>query len=438
MRHITAIFLWSVSMAYLAFVPSQSDFIHIIIPFSIAFGAYAVIYTSPRLTSLNTLLIVAVFIRLILVFSFPHLSDDVYRFIWDGRVMHAGYSPYSHLPVDLVNVHPSLVRGLFNELNSQAYYSVYPPLAQATFYLASLFQSASFLSEVIVMKILLLGCEIGTIALIIRLLKRWNLPVHHVLIYAFNPLIVIEIMGNLHYESMMIFFLLMAVWMLHNQRIIAGALFFALSVGAKLLTLMFVPALVISLAKRYRWQFVIWSALFGGLLFFPMFWDLGISVNFGTSLDLYMRNFEFNGGIYYILRWIGFQIYGYNLIHIIGPWMAITVFAVIIYLSIRYTDRQKMTNIWQILLMSFMIYMLLSMTLHPWYTILPLALCGLTSYRFPIIWTYLIGWTYINYAGAAYQENLWIVSVEYAIIFGYILYEYKKYGTASLYQAHSS
>src|SRR5688572_18821679 len=37
----------------------------------------------------------AICFRCLLLFSIPNLSEDVYRFIWDGRLLAAGHHPFS-------------------------------------------------------------------------------------------------------------------------------------------------------------------------------------------------------------------------------------------------------------------------------------------------------------------------------------------------------
>src|SRR5262245_33419584 len=52
-------------------------------------------------SSHSTLLLVvmlAALFRLSIVFTPPYLSDDIYRYIWDGRVQSAGINPYRYVP----------------------------------------------------------------------------------------------------------------------------------------------------------------------------------------------------------------------------------------------------------------------------------------------------------------------------------------------------
>ena len=62
----------------------------------------------------------------------PSLSDDAYRYVWDGQVQAHGINPYQYVPQD-----PALEflqdGALYDHLNSPAFYSVYPPVSQLIF-----------------------------------------------------------------------------------------------------------------------------------------------------------------------------------------------------------------------------------------------------------------------------------------------------------------
>ncbi len=53
-----------------------------------------------RRGTLVLILALAVLPRLILLASTPALSDDLYRYIWDGKVSAAGIDPYRYAPAD--------------------------------------------------------------------------------------------------------------------------------------------------------------------------------------------------------------------------------------------------------------------------------------------------------------------------------------------------
>src|SRR5690606_35260493 len=122
--------------------------------------------------------------------------------------------------------------------------------------------------------------------------------------------------GNLHMEALLIFFLLLFLYQLHYQRYLTSAVPFALAVGSKLLPLMFLPFVWRKLGFRRfaAFGFVLLVVLL--LLFFPLL-SLEVLRNIWQSIDLYFQRFEFNASVYYLLRWLGIQLTGYNQIAVI-------------------------------------------------------------------------------------------------------------------------
>lgn len=415
------------SIVFLGFVPVQSDFAWIMLGYLPAFAVYIWVVSRKDKVPFSFLLGLAFLARLVLLFSFPNLSDDVYRFIWDGRLLVQGYNPFDHLPafyVEAGNEVPGLTEALFRQLNSPEYFTIYPPVAQGTFALACWLFPGSLAGSALIMKLFLLACEVGTLWLLPKLLNTFQLPPERSLIYALNPLIIVEVMGNLHYEGAMIFFLLLGIWCLQQKRIYSAAVAFALSIAAKLLPLLFLPFLIRRLGwpKSFRFFTVLGFTLL--LLFLPLLSGVFLE-NFGNSLDLYFRKFEFNASVYYVLRWLGYLQKGYNQIALIGPVLAAGTFIGITAMAYR-----KKNKDWQsfpaMALFAITLYLIFTTTVHPWYVAMPLVLCLFTNWRYPVVWSGLILLTYINYSYPEYHENLWIVGLEYSVVFGFLIWEYQK------------
>ncbi len=89
-------------------------------------------YIFSFLPDILNLLIAGLVFRLLLLFSLPNLSDDVYRFICDGRLAANGINPFSHLPAEIMQMPPvtGITKELFGELNSPRYYKIYPTVLQ--------------------------------------------------------------------------------------------------------------------------------------------------------------------------------------------------------------------------------------------------------------------------------------------------------------------
>ena len=412
----------------LGFFVQQSDFIPIISQFGIFFFLYILIYKYTNEKSKIAFFIgVSILLRFLLIFTLPNLSDDVYRFIWDGRLLVNGHNPFDYLPSYYIENNisiPGINEVLFNKLNSPEYFTIYPPVAQGVFAFACWLFPNSIIGSAITMKVFLFLCEIGSIFFIKKLLNHFQLPTKNILLYALNPLIIIELCGNLHFEAAMICFLLAAVFFLVKNKMTLSAFSIALSVASKLLPLMFLPFLIKRLGWKKSIQYFSIMGIVIVLLFTPLLSGAFFN-NFGASLDLYFQKFEFNASIYYAIRWVGYRVVGYNWIQSAGPALAVIVLLGI--LTVTFLEKNfNWQNLFEKMLFAIYFYLAFATIVHPWYVTLPVMLCLFTRFRFPILWSGLIFLTYINYSYDEYFENLWMVGIEYVLVFSFLIYELTK------------
>ena len=135
-------------------------------------------------------------LRLMVVVFPPFLSNDMYRYIWDGWVQAARINPYSYIPSDphLAFLHDATV---FPNINRANYaHTIYPPAAQMIFFIASSIGRFLAIPPVLAMKLTMLAFEgIGVWAMI-RLLDHAGLPRTRILIYAWNPIPHLGICGQ--------------------------------------------------------------------------------------------------------------------------------------------------------------------------------------------------------------------------------------------------
>lgn len=125
----------------------------------------------------------------------------------------------------------------------------------------------------------------------VRLLQYKQLPTTRILWYALNPLIILEICGNAHFEGAMIAFLALGLFFIYRQNTnVFSAMSFALSVASKMLTAMLLPMITFHYLKKKKWKWIVFTIIFLVISSIP------ISLNFNilTSLDLYFRKFKCN------------------------------------------------------------------------------------------------------------------------------------------------
>ena len=374
-------------------------------------------------------LLLAIGFRLLLLLATPALSDDFYRFLWDGRLWISGENPFLHLPAFYAENNfqgiPGLNQTLFNGLSSPQYFSVYPPICQFVFALAAFINPESNLTGIVVMRVILLLAELGSFWLMLKLLARFNLPARNVLLYALNPLVILELTGNLHFEALVIFFTLAAFHFLTLKRYHFSAVALGLAVCSKLTPLILLPFIFRRIGFKKGLIYCSVTGLTCLILFAP-FITPELLAHFGSSLNLYFQKFEFNASIYYVLRGLGFYFYGYNQIAKIGILLSVTTLLLILVLALREKEAPIKTLPYRFL-QALTIYYLLATIVHPWYITTLVALCIFTTSRYALVWSGLAVLSYAAYQTSAYTENPWLLLLEYAGLAAAIFYE-KRYG----------
>ncbi len=355
----------------------------------------------------------ALLFRLILLLAIPKLSDDFYRFIWDGRLLAHGFNPYLYVPSKLLGTSIADIAGLderlFHHLNSPSYFTVYPALNQALFGLAAWLSPNNMFGTIVGLRVFILLSEIGTLWLMPKLLRQLNLNPNLALFYGLNPLVILELTGNLHFEGVMIFFGLLAVWWLTQGRWVASAWALALAIGTKLLPLILLPLIV----RRLGWgRGLAYAALTAGLaiaLFLP-FASLDLIWNVFSSINLYFQKFEFNASAYYLIRAVGYRIKEYNIIGYAGLCFPLITTFSIVWIAFRWRGPSSGAQVLAILT----IYFAFATTVHPWYITSLVAASVYTRFRYPLIWSALIPLSYFAYRTWPYHENLWLTAIQYS------------------------
>ena len=434
----------------------RKDFIHFIFTYSSAFAVYLfILKTAKEKEDIEFWIKMALILRGVLLFSLPHFSEDIYRFIWDGRLTNMGINPFNFKPSYFVqnqlyaNV---LTPELFSQLNSKEYFTVYPSVCQGIFAFAVWLFPKSIYGSAVIIKAFLLASEIGTIFLLKKMLPDSK----KILIYALNPLIIIELCANAHFEAAMIFFFMLSIFMLKkafyqddkmlinstikathplSKSFILSSIAFALSVASKMLPLMLLPFFIKRMGIKRSFTFFIIIGMSLLLIFIPLFNPLFIN-NLQSSLKLYFQKFEFNASVYYLIREVGTHLRGYNPINEISPILTNTVligFALImVFEKVKKNENVFNFNhegsIFTTFLYAFSIYFLCATTVHPWYAALPLVISIFTRFKYIMVWTALLPFTYIHYSYPQPTENYWVIGIEYAVVICFFVYErfYKK------------
>jgi hypothetical protein len=227
-----------------------SEYDHFTIGFSGVSGYSVTLYIAACLLILTSpvdrftfpiILTVAIACRLVTLYPDPFLSTDVYRYVWDGIVQNAHISPYRYVPGD-----PALTflrapnQEIFDNINRRDYArTIYPPAAQFIFYLIT------FISPTLTfMKTAMVLFEGLTMYALAALLKDMGYRREQTLLYAWCPILIWEIAGSGHLDSVAMAFISLALLFRYRRRPVVTGIFLGLAVLTKLYPIVLLPALM--------------------------------------------------------------------------------------------------------------------------------------------------------------------------------------------------
>ena len=360
----------------------------------------------------------AIALRLIWLFAFPNLSDDYARFIWDGRLSVAGYNPFKYLPKDIMDGGLpgfSADNALYNALNSQTYYTCYPPLLQLLFSIGTFIFPHSIYGNIVVLKSFSLFAEIGSVFILIALCKRWNINKTNVLLYALNPVVIAELTGNLHFEGIMIFFLLATVYCWERNRYWLSMILLMAAIIAKLIPLMLLPLVFFYFKGRRGALYCLGVFVLTVISWLP-YVNSTVAEKFWSSIDSYFQESEYNASIYYVTRDVTYYFTGENKIQIIGPVLTVLSGILIVSYAIWKRSNINMLQLLKYFTWTLLIYYAFTTTVFPWYVTPAIAFAVFTGYKFPLVWSAVVVLSYYADRTTAFIESYSLIWIEYTIL----------------------
>jgi hypothetical protein len=115
---------------------------------------------------------------------------------------------------------------------------------------------------------------------------------------------------------------------------------------------------------------------------------------------------------------------GYNIIGLVGKFIPIIAILAILYFSFC-TENNSVYQWFKNALFILTIYLLISTTVHPWYIINLVLLSVFTKFKYPMVWSLTAVLSYYAYSVVPFKENLWLVILEYLVVFAVLFYEIK-------------
>ncbi len=425
------------SLSFLSYAVNRTPFLPFIAIYSVSFFSFWWLITKSGF-SFRQFFLLALLIRLVILFSVPLLSQDYFRFIWDGILLNLGQNPYAFTPNQLIEnqliafTHQEALADGMGELSAM-HYSNYPPLNQILFFIATFLGGKSIFWLVVWMRLIIISAEVGIILVAKKLLGKMQLPVTSIFWYALNPLVILELNANLHMEPVMLFFFLASIYCLTKQSLIWASIFFSASVVSKLFTLFLLPFFLffmtvkgakITFQSFFQPRFLafVFLNLMLILVSFLAFGWLNHASNYLASVGLWFGTFEFNASVYYIFRWLGYQFVGWNAIAVITKLLLGFLANGYFWLLIKTKSISKQFIFTQ-MLWATCLYFVLSSTVHPWYLATPILLGVFTRFRFVQVWSYTVMFSYAAYASVKVDEPTLLLWLEYALVALFLLAE---------------
>jgi hypothetical protein len=381
--------------------------------------------TLPHPHTPKLIFLFALLFRLPLLTTPPTLSDDVYRYLWDGNVQNAGVNPYAH------RVDSPALDGLATPtralVNNPQMASPYLPAAQIVFAVVyRLFPELVTAFQVVAMLF-----DLATGLLIMALLRRLGRQPAWAIVYLWNPLIVAEFAHGAHIDALMVMLMMGGLLAMTNERYfvlritysVLSPLLLGLATLVKPIPILLLPILL----PRWGWKR---TAIYGLTVFVGLAvysgagWGLTTPLDAGTGLfgatRLYLSRWNFNGGLYH---WLEVFVTGYKTegavptgtpgietAKMICAGLLLVILVVVFWRS-KQLPTTEAAKLW---IAPIFAYLLLTPTVHPWYLAPLIALLPFSLFPcFPVSLSSLYLSTSISLSYLTYLDPLNLRETEF-------------------------
>ncbi len=344
--------------------------------------------------------------RLTLFGTLPSTSPDVYRYVWEGKIIVNGFNPYASPPSS-----PQLTQLHSRELPAKVTFknmtAIYPPFAQTVFAASYLISGEKLLG----LKLIYLLSEIITMLFLLLLLYLKKKNLNLIILYAWLPLVIMEFFINAHLDPIGIMLLVVTLYMLESGKEFLSAIPFALSVLTKFYPLIIFPLLIKKLGLR---KTIVFAAIFAAIsIIFLIPFNL-IDINNFRSLFAYLSRWEFNGSAYKLIKFIlnnGTQA------HIVCGLLLTASIGVI---SILYKDFLKASA------GVFICFIIFSATVYPWYLGWMAAINPFVEFYSVLSFFFTINLSNFTPLGEVWKEYPRLILIQYSVFYLFLIYDLYK------------
>ncbi len=349
------------------------------------------------------IIVTGLLFRLTLFPSSPSTSDDVYRYVWEGKVVVNGFNPFTTPPNS--NVLSSLQDSNYTKVTYKNIPAIYPPFSQLVFATAYILTEDNLLG----LKLIYFICEFFTLIFLLKLLHLKKINLNRIILYAWLPLPIMEYFVNVHLDPVGIMFLIIAVYFIEKGKYARASVFLALSFLSKLIGIFLLP-LIFRKAGINKSVLFIFIFSFVSIIFYLPFTD-GSFLAF-SAFSNYLSNWEFNGSIYNSFKVLFSNSETARMI------CGIIFISLVVYLSSTYKDFSKAG------FYIFLCWAILSTTLFPWYLGWLAVLNPFVNFFSVMSLLFTINLSNFSPLGNEWREYGFVLAIEYVPFFLLLVYDF--------------
>jgi len=398
-------------------------------------------------------------------------EDDVYRYLWDGKVFAHGINPYRYAPDEVSLLKEKMIRDqerlhktysrdeiaelnrlydlkwsddrslvFMERINHPTVPTIYPPMAQYVFRAAYHIKPNSILT----LRALFFGFDIMALVFIVLTLRALGMNLMWCIVYYWCPLVIKETFNSTHLDIIGIGLLMGSVYFLVKARFYLAHIFLALGVLGKLY-----PVILLPLFLKQRWKAEReegespWSActmafwLFAAVIVIGYLPFIDIGQKMFEGLLTYTAWWQNNDSLFAIILWfyrsviglepgapVGFSSDLPSLVAKIT--VALILFSVLAFLFFRRGDEDDRAVLKNLFIMMALVF-LFSPVQNPWYLCWVVPFLCIFPSRAWIMLTGLVGFYYLDFY-FDYQDlqgyRPWIEWVEYTPFYLLLGWEY--------------
>ncbi|MFT2009385.1 hypothetical protein ACMA1I_11975 [Pontibacter sp. 13R65] len=274
------------------------------------------------------------------------------------------------------------------------------------------------LTNLLLLRVVWILCDLATMLLLLRLLRKMGLPAKNVLYYGLNPLVLLEVSLRLHLYTLFVLFLILSLYFLYYQRIFFSGAAFGLAIGLMGLPFLFLPLFARRIGLR---RFVIFLGAFACVV-----WSVFYLTSSQPDLQYLalgiihsLQQAPFNASFYILLRGLFLALAGYVEAGLLTYLVLGLIAAVALFLAF-FRNPNSVRRMAGYMAVVYTFYLLLSPAVYGWQLLPLLALTSLSHFRYAVAWS---GLAFLSYDPGFQSQSFALLAVEYAVVIAWLVVE---------------